>query len=72
VTTKVLKVIQETIEATRITISEEEVLLLYPKIKEFIAMYNKKPNIHSGDPLERRMAEAIIYINDQRRKHASS
>ncbi|WP_339757526.1 DEAD/DEAH box helicase [Algoriphagus aquimarinus] len=72
VTTKVLKVIQETIEATRISISEEEVLLLYPKIKEFIAMYGKKPNINSGDPLERRMAEAIIYINEQRRKHAAS
>jgi len=72
VTTKVLKIIQETIEATRITITEEEVLILYPKIKEFIAMYSKKPNISSGDPLERRMAEAIIYINDQRRKHASS
>jgi len=72
VTTKVLKVIQETIEATRITISEEEVLLLYPKIKEFIAMYGKKPNISSGDPLEKRMAEAIIYINEQRRKHAAS
>ncbi len=72
VTTQVLKVIQETIEATRITISEEEVLLLYPKIKEFIAMYGKKPNIQSGDPLERRMAEAIIYINDlKRKKHAS-
>ncbi|MBN7817648.1 DEAD/DEAH box helicase [Algoriphagus pacificus] len=72
VTTKVLKVIQETIEATRISISEEEVLLLYPKIKEFITMYGKKPNINSGDPLERRMAEAIIYINEQRRKHAAS
>lgn len=72
VTTKVLKIIQETIEATRITITEEEVLILYPKIKEFIAMYSKKPYISSGDPLERRMAEAIIYINDQRRKHASS
>lgn len=73
VTTKVLKVIQETIEATRISISEEELLLLYPKIKEFIAMYNKKPNLNSGDPLERRMAEAIIYINElKRKKNASS
>lgn len=68
VTTKVLKVIQETIEATRITISEEEVLLLYSKIKEFIAMYGKKPNLNSGDPLEKRMAEAIIYINELKRK----
>jgi len=72
VTTKVLKVIQETIEATRISISEEELLLLYPKIKEFIAMYNKKPNLNSGDPLERRMAEAIIYINELKRKKNAS
>ncbi|MFP8487649.1 DEAD/DEAH box helicase [Gracilimonas sp. Q87] len=68
VTTKVLKVIQETIEATRITMTEEEVLILYPKIKEFINTYNKKPDLHSNDPLEKRMAEAIIYINDQKRK----
>ena len=66
--TKVLKIIQETIEATRIKITEEEVLLLYPKIKEFIQMYKKKPNLNSNNPLEKRMAEAIIYINDLKRK----
>ena len=68
VTTKVLRVIQETIEATRIKITEEEVLMMYPKIKEFVKTYNKKPSINSNDPLERRMAETIIYINDLKRK----
>jgi hypothetical protein len=68
VTTKVLKVIQDTIEATRIKITEEEVLILYPKIQEFIKMYNRKPVISSNNPLEKRMAEAIIYINDLKRK----
>jgi hypothetical protein len=68
VTTKVLKVIQDTIEATRITISEEEVLLLYPKITEFVKLHQRKPALNSNDPLERRMAEAIIYINDLKRK----
>lgn len=68
VTKQVLRVIQETIEATRITITDEEVLILYPKIKEFIKVHNKKPHLNSNDPLERRMAEAIIYINDQKRK----
>lgn len=71
VTTQVLKVIQETIEATRITITEDEVLILYPKIKEFIKTYGKKPSINSNDPLERRMAEAIIFINDQKRKRSA-
>lgn len=68
VTTQVLKIIQETIEATRITITDEEVLILYPKIKEFIKTHQKRPHLNSNDPLERRMAEAIIYINDQKRK----
>jgi len=68
VTTKVLRVIQETIEATRITMTEEEVLILYLKIKEFINTYGKKPELNSNDPLEKRMAEAIIFINDQKRK----
>lgn len=71
VTTKVLRVIQETIEATRITITEDEVLILYPKIKEFIKTYGKKPSLNSNDPLERRMAEAIIYINDQKRQRSA-
>jgi superfamily II DNA or RNA helicase len=68
VTTKVLKIIQETIAATKIKITEEEVLLLYPKIKEFIQMYKKKPNPDSNNPLEKRMGETIIYINDLKRK----
>lgn len=68
VTTQVLRIIQETIEATRISMTEEEVLILYPKIKEFIKTHGKKPDLGSNDPLERRMAEAIIYINDQKRK----
>ncbi|XWN36462.1 MAG: helicase-related protein [Balneola sp.] len=71
VTTKVLRIIQETIEATRITITEDEVLILYPKIKEFIKTYNKKPSLNSNDPLERRMGEAIIYINDQKRQRSA-
>ena len=72
VTTQVLRIIQETIEATRITMTEEEVVILYPKITEFVKTYGKKPDLNSNDPLERRMAEAIIFINDQRRKRNSS
>jgi len=67
VTTKVLKVIQEVIEATRIQVSEEEAVLIWPKIKEFYSKNNKEPNINSNDPLERRMAEVLIYIKVQKR-----
>lgn len=69
VTAKVFKVIQEAIEATRIQMSDEEALVLWPKIKSFVQNNNgKQPNINSIDPLERRLAEAIVYIQNQRRK----
>lgn len=68
VTTQVLKVIQDAIEATRIQMSDEEAIILWPKIKKFIESKGVQPNIQSSDPLEIRMAEAIIFLKDQKRK----
>ena len=68
VTTKVLKVIQDVIEATRIQMTLEEAMLLWPKINDFAKTFKKEPSLQSTDPLERRMAEAIIFLKDQKRK----
>jgi hypothetical protein len=68
VTTKVLKVIQDTIEATRIQVSEEEALLMWPKINDFYKTFNRQPDINSNNPLEKRMAEVLIYVKEQKRK----
>jgi superfamily II DNA or RNA helicase len=68
VTTKVLKVIQDVIESTRIQMTLEEALLLWPKINDFAKTFKKEPSLHSTDPLERRMAEAIIFLKEQKRK----
>ncbi len=69
VTTSVLKLIQQAIEASRIQMTDEEALILWPKIKSFVQNNNgNQPNINSIDPLERRLAEAIIYLHNQRRK----
>lgn len=68
VTPKVLKVIQDVIEATRITMTLEEARILWPKIKEFANTFHKEPNLNSTDPLERRMAEAIIFLKAENRK----
>jgi hypothetical protein len=67
VTSHVLKIIQETIEATRIQMTEEEALLLWPKVKTFFLVHGKEPALNAIDPLERRMADAIIFIKAQRR-----
>lgn len=68
VTTQVLKVIQETIEATRIQMTEEEAILLWPKINQFIKTRGIQPNIQSSDLLEKRLAEAIIFLKEMKRK----
>ena len=69
VTAQVFRVIQEAIEATRIQMTDEEAMLLWPKIKSFVQNNNgQQPNINSVDPLERRLAEALIYIQNQRRQ----
>ena len=67
-TTKIFKVIQDTIEATRVQMSDEEAILLWPKIKEFVKSHGREPNIASLDPLERRMADAVVYLKAQRRQ----
>lgn len=72
VTTKVLKVIQDTIEATRIKMDFEEAKILWPKIVEFKKLHDKEPNLNANDPLERRMAECIIYLKEEKRKRLAN
>lgn len=72
VTTRVLKVIPETIDATRIRMDFEEAKILWPKIQEFIKTYGKEPSPNSNDPLERRMAECVIYLKKEKRKRGAA
>lgn len=67
VTTSVLKVIQDVIEATRIQMTFEEAVLLWPKAKDFYKTFKKEPTLQSSDPLEKRMAETLIYLREQKR-----
>lgn len=72
VTVPVLKVIQEAIDATRIRMDFEEAKILWPKIIEFKKTYNREPSLNSNEPLERRMAECIIYLKEEKRKRAAN
>jgi hypothetical protein len=58
----VLKVIQDTIDSSRIEMTPEEVAILWPKAKDFKKRTGKNPNISSDDPLEKRLAEAVLYL----------
>lgn len=71
VTTGVLKLIQEAIEVTRIKMDFEEASILWPKIQAFIKEHGKEPNLNSTDGKEKRMAECIIYLKEEKRKRAN-
>jgi hypothetical protein len=72
VTAKLLKVIQETIDAGRIQMTDEEAVILYrDKIGPFMKTHGREPNINSTDPLERRLAEAVVYLRNKKRQRAS-
>jgi hypothetical protein len=68
VTTQVLKLIDEHIQSIKIEMTEEEAVLLWPKIKEWRERTGDAPNIQSFDPKERRMAEAVLFLRELKRK----
>jgi len=74
VTTKLLKVIQETIDAGRIQITDEEAVILYQqKIGPFMEQNGgREPKLNSNNPLERRMAEALVYLRNKRREQMAA
>ncbi|HRN47061.1 MAG TPA: helicase-related protein [Agriterribacter sp.] len=68
VTTQVLKLIDEHIQSIKIEMTEEEAILLWPKIKDWREKTGEAPNLQSFDPKERRMAEAIIFLRELKRQ----
>ena len=72
VTTHVLKLIQESIESTRIEMTPEEAVILYKKIPAFKSENGRMPDINSRDFNEKRMAESLIYLNKLRQERANA
>jgi hypothetical protein len=68
ITTRLLKVISETIESQKIVMTNEEAVILYKKIGDFIKKYSREPKLKSADPQERRMAEAIVFLKNKKRQ----
>ena len=50
---------------------EEAVILYRDKIGAFVKRHGKEPNINSSDPLEKRMAEALVYLRTKKRQQAA-
>lgn len=69
ITKSLLKVVSETIEAQKIIMTDEEAVVQYKKIKVFMEKHGREPKLNSNDPLERRMAEAIVYLKNKQRQN---
>ena len=69
---KTLKVIQDTIQSTRITMDWEEAKILWPKVQQFVKEKGREPSLSSTDLEEVRYAECIIYLKNERRKQAEA
>ncbi|WP_233263232.1 DEAD/DEAH box helicase [Micrococcus luteus] len=62
VTPSVLRIISDTIAATRVEISEEEALALFPKIQQWAKVNGRRPDRRSEDPTEKRYAEVLAFL----------
>lgn len=68
ITTKTLKLIDDHSQSIKVEMTEEEALLLWPKIVEYRERTGELPNLQSFDPKEKRMAEAIVFLRELKRK----
>jgi len=70
VTPSVLRIIQDSITATRLDITEDEAVAAWPKIQQW-AKLNGRPNVRSEDPTEKRYAEILLWLQRQKQQRAA-
>jgi hypothetical protein len=67
----VLKTIHSAITAKNIPLEEDEAMTLWPRIQAFVKEKGYEPNLTSVNPMEVRMAQALAFIRDAKRKRAA-
>lgn len=72
VTPNVLRIISDTITATRVEVTEQEALQLWPKIKAWVKVNGRKPDVRSDDPTEKRYAEALLFLQRKKQQHLAN
>lgn len=68
VTPAMLKTIQGVVAAGRINMTEEEAVILWPRIVAFRQEKGREPSLISTDPIEVRYAEGLEYIKKRKRE----
>lgn len=57
-----LKTLQQSFASQKINMTEEEAVMLWPRINQFKTDYDRLPDLNSNDNIERRLAEGLLYI----------
>ena len=65
---KVLQTISDVVHASRSTVTEAEAVLMWPNVLGFIRNKGRDPSKNSDDGIERRMAEVLAYVRNQKAK----
>ncbi len=60
-TPRVFKAIKQCIQALRIRMTDDEAIVLWGKAENFYRSTGRKPRLDAEDPIEKRLAEAIMY-----------
>lgn len=68
VTTSVLKSIRDVVDMSRIEMTEEEAIASWEGIKRWKKETGQAPDINSYDPKEKRLAQALLLLQDLKRK----
>lgn len=68
VTPSVLRIIQDTITSTRIEVTEEDAVALWPRIQHFHKVNRRQPDPRSSDPTEKRYGEVLLYLRRKKRE----
>lgn len=63
---ELLSHVQSAMVAFRVNMTGDEARTLWPRIKAFRAGEGREPNVHSADPLEKRMAEALAWLKAEK------
>ena len=66
VTAPMLKTIQDHVTVQRSSMTDEEAVLLWPKIKDFTRKFGKEPSQSASEAFERRLAEALAFVRHKK------
>ncbi|MDK7160511.1 ATP-dependent helicase, partial [Pauljensenia sp. UMB3104] len=69
VSSPVLRIIQDAIAATRITLKPEEAMEMWPAITDWVKVNGRRPDVRSDDPTEKLYAEGLLILQREKAKH---